>query len=407
MKAVFSALCFVLAAFAQADGPLLHPSLEGKVVTGYQGWFRAEGDTSGLGWVHYGPGKRFSPEAYAFDLWPDLAEFPPEERFSSPFRFTDGRPAELFSSVHPGTVRRHFRWMKDYGIDGAMFQRFAVGLGNGKGSEAMDVVLRHCVEAADAEGRSLTLMYDFSGLKPAKFASVVEDWKKLSASGLTRHPCYQHHGGKPLVSLWGIGFKDRPAAFEEWTVVLRHLKASGAAIMLGVPTYWREGKADALSGPELRALLAQADVISPWSVGRVGRPEDVAGFAQKVWQPDLKACAATRQLYLPVIFPGFSWSNLSALRGKNDKLDQIPRLGGRFLWSQAVAAREAGAKSLYVAMFDEIDEGTAIMKCGGPRPVGNFVDLSDVPTDHYLWLSGQVGRMLRGEIPASTDLPKR
>jgi hypothetical protein len=117
--------------------------------------------------------------------------------------------------------------MKDYGIDGAMFQRFAVGLGNGKGSEAMDVVLRHCVEAADAEGRSLTLMYDFSGLKPAKFASVVEDWKKLSASGLTRHPCYQHHGGKPLVSLWGIGFKDRPAAFEEWTVVLRDLKASG------------------------------------------------------------------------------------------------------------------------------------------------------------------------------------
>ena len=61
------------------------------------------------------------------------------------------------------------------------------------------------------------------------------------------------------------------------------------------------------------------------------------------------------------------------------------------------------------AMFDEIDEGTAIMKCGGPRPVGPspFVDLSDVPTDHYLWLSGQVGRLLRGEIPATAELPKR
>jgi hypothetical protein len=88
-------------------------------------------------------------------------------------------------------------------------------------------------------------------------------------------------------------------------------------------------------------------------------------------------------------------------------VDQIPRLGGRFLWSQAVAARAAGAKTLYVAMFDEIDEGTAIMKCGGPRPVGSFVDLSDVPSDHYLWLSGQAGRMLRGEIPASPDLPQR
>ena len=406
MKAVFSALCFALAAFAQAETPP-HPTIEGKVVTGYQGWFRAEGDASGLGWVHYGPGKRLAPDKCSFDVWPDLSELTAEERYPSPFKFADGRPADLFSSVHPLTVRRHFRWMKDYGIDGAMLQRFGVGLGKGKGPDAMDVVLRHCVEAADAEGRSLTLMYDFSGLKPEKFAKVVEDWKKLAASGLTKHPCYQHHAGKPLVSLWGIGFKDRPAAYEEWTTLLRELKASGVAIMLGVPTYWREGKADALSGPELRALLAQADVISPWSVGRFGRPEDIASFAQKVWQPDLKACAASRQLYLPVIFPGFSWSNLSSLRGKNAKLDQIPRLGGRFLWSQAVAAREAGAKSLYVAMFDEIDEGTAIMKCGGPRPVGNFVDLSDVPSDHYLWLSGQAGRMLRGEIPASSDLPKR
>jgi hypothetical protein len=58
-------------------------------------------------------------------------------------------------------------------------------------------------------------------------------------------------------------------------------------------------------------------------------------------------------------------------------------------------------------MFDEVDEGTAIMKCGGPRPVGNFVDLSDVPTDHYLWLSGQIGRMLRGSISPTPDLPKR
>ncbi len=47
------------------------------------------------------------------------------------------------------------------------------------------------------------------------------------------------------------------------------------------------------------------------------------------------------------------------------------------------------------------------MKCGGPRPVGNFVDLSDVPTDHYLWLSGQIGRMLRGNMSATPALPKR
>jgi hypothetical protein len=396
----------LLAGACAAEAPL-HPTLAGKVVTGYQGWFRAEGDGSGLGWVHYGPGRRFSPQAYTFDLWPDLAEFTPEERYPSPFRFADGRVAELFSSVHPLTVRRHFRWMKDYGIDGAMLQRFAVGLGRGRGSEALDAVLGHCTAAANAEGRALTVMYDLSGLAPDQFPRVAADWRRLVAAGQAKQPCAQHHQGKPLVALWGLGFHDRAPALAEWSALLADLQSTGAAVMLGIPTYWREQKNDCIPDPALHALLRRADILSPWTVGRCGDPQGAANLADKVWKPDLAWCAAEKKAYLPVIFPGFSWRNLSALRGKETKLDQIPRLGGRFLWSQAVAARAAGAQSLYVAMFDEVDEGTAIMKCGGPRPVGNFVDLSDVPTDHYLWLAGQAGRMLRGEIPTGPELPKR
>ena len=406
MKAVLSALGFALVALSAAEGPL-HPTLEGKVVTGYQGWFRAEGDSSGLGWVHYGPGPRFSPLAYSFDLWPDLAEFPPEERYPSPFMFADGRRADLFSSVHPKTIRRHFRWMKDYGIDGAMLQRFAISLGKGRGAASLDTVLRHCTDAANAEGRSLTVMYDLSGLPPARFPTVAADWRRLIEAGQTKQPCGQFHQGKPLVALWGLGFDDRPPALKEWATLFADLKSTGAAIMVGVPNHWRELKNDSHADPALHALIRQADIISPWTVGRISHPREATEQARKVWAPDIAWCGHEKKAYLPVIFPGFSWSNLSALRGRNAPLDQIPRLGGRFLWAQAVAAREAGAKSLYVAMFDEIDEGTAIMKCGGPRPPGNFVDLSDVPTDHYLWLSGQAGRMLRGEIPASADLPKR
>jgi len=406
MKAVVATLCFLWAALAGAAATL-HPSLEGKVVTGYQGWFRAEGDASGLGWVHYGRGKGFSPQAYAFDIWPDLSEFTPEERYPSPFKFADGKTADLFSSVHPLTVRRHFRWMKDYGINGAMLQRFATSLGKSRGAESLDLVLRNCTDAALAEGRSLTVMYDLSGLTPDKFPMVAADWRRLVAAGQTKQACAQHHQGKPLVALWGLGFKDRDPALAEWNTLLADIRSTGAAVMLGIPTYWREQKNDCITEPALHALLRKADILSPWTVGRFGDPKGAANLAEKVWKPDLAWCKAERKAYLPVIFPGFSWSNLSALRGQNAKLNQIPRLGGRFLWSQAVAARAAGAKTLYVAMFDEIDEGTAIMKCGGPRPVGDFVNLSDVPTDHYLWLSGQAGRMLRGEIPASSDLPKR
>lgn len=406
MKAVVATLCFLWAALAGAAATL-HPSLEGKVVTGYQGWFRAEGDASGLGWVHYGRGKGFSPQAYAFDIWPDLSEFTTEERYPSPFKFADGKTADLFSSVHPLTVRRHFRWMKDYGINGAMLQRFATSLGKSRGAESLDLVLRNCTDAALAEGRSLTVMYDLSGLTPDKFPMVAADWRRLVAAGQTKQACAQHHQGKPLVALWGLGFKDRDPALAEWNTLLADIRSTGAAVMLGIPTYWREQKNDCITEPALHALLRKADILSPWTVGRFGDPKGAANLADKVWKPDLAWCKAERKAYLPVIFPGFSWSNLSALRGQNAKLNQIPRLGGRFLWSQAVAARAAGAKTLYVAMFDEIDEGTAIMKCGGPRPVGDFVNLSDVPTDHYLWLSGQAGRMLRGEIPASSDLPKR
>jgi len=406
MKAVVSSLCFLWAALAGAAAAS-HSSLEGKVVTGYQGWFRAEGDASGLGWVHYGRGKGFSPQAYAFDIWPDLSEFTPEERYPSPFKFADGKTADLFSSVHPLTVRRHFRWMKDYGINGAMLQRFATSLGKSRGAESLDLVLRNCTDAALAEGRSLTVMYDLSGLTPDKFPTVAADWRRLVAAGQTKQACAQYHQGRPLVALWGLGFKDRDPALAEWNTLLADIRSTGAAVMLGIPTYWREQKNDCITAPALHALLRKADILSPWTVGRFSDPKGAADLGQKTWKPDLAWCQAERKAYLPVIFPGFSWSNLSALRGQNAKLNQIPRLGGRFLWSQAVAARTAGAKSVYVAMFDEIDEGTAIMKCGGPRPVGSFVDLSDVRTDHYLWLAGQAGRMLRGEIPPTLDPPRR
>ncbi|MEY3853608.1 MAG: hypothetical protein RI910_2588 [Verrucomicrobiota bacterium] len=267
--------------------------------------------------------------------------------------------------------------------------------------------MARCSNASRSAWAEVVTPTDLSGLSPEKFRTVSDDWRRLVANGQTKQPCAQFHQGKPLVAVWGLGFKDRPPALKEWATLLAELKSTGAAIMIGVPTYWREQKNDSVSDPALHDLIRRADVISPWTVGRCDDPKGAAELAKEVWAPDIAWCRTKQKTYLPVIFPGFSWSNLSALKGKKAPKNAIPRLGGRFLWSQAVAAREAGAKSLYIAMFDEIDEGTAIMKCGGPRPVGNFVDLSDVPTDHYLWLSGQIGRMLRGNMSATPTLPKR
>jgi len=62
-----------------------------------------------------------------------------------------------------------------------------------------------------------------------------------------------------------------------------------------------------------------------------------------------------------------------------------------------------------VAMFDEVDEATAIFKCTNNPPIGasEFLTYEGLPVDHYLWLTGQIRRLLAGAIPASTDIPKR
>jgi hypothetical protein len=84
-------------------------------------------------------------------------------------------------------------------------------------------------------------------------------------------------------------------------------------------------------------------------------------------------------------------------------------MGGDFMWRQIYNALEAGSKQLYVAMFDEIDEGTAIFKTAETSAQtpdeGNWLTLDvdgyDVPSDWYLRLIGNATKMLResGSVP--------
>ena len=136
-------------------------------------------------------------------------------------------------------------------------------------------------------------------------------------------------------------------------------------------------------------------MISPWSVGRYRGVKD-ADRILRHQRADREWCEEHGIGYLPVLFPGFSWRNL-----KGDEKAGIPREGGRFFWSQFQATAMAGNDAAYVAMFDEIDEGTAIFKCTNDPPVGEspFQTYEGLPSDHYLWLAREGGRLLRGELP--------
>ena len=385
--------------------------LEGKVLCGYQGWFRVPADGIGCGWTHYGTRQRFEPGHCTIDLWPDVRELPAAKRYATDFKHADGSVAEVCSPVDRETVDLHFRWMRDYGIDGVFVQRFVTTTRDPRFRGAMDRVLSNCRDSAREYGRDWALMYDLSGLKPGESRRLVEDWKHLRSTGLldTAEP-YLRHGSKPLVALWGLGFRDRRTTLDEWHRLVDFLHDEGCSVMLGVPSFWRTRGRDCLDDPDLGKIFAKADILSPWKVGRYRTPEEAARHARDTVAPDLDWCRERKIDYLPVVFPGFSWHNLKKTRGEAAPVNAIPRRGGRFLWSQARHFHAAGATALYVAMFDEIDEGTAIFKVRPDPPVGAspFVAEPDLPSDHYLWLTGRIGALLRGDLPdPGGTLPRR
>lgn len=407
-------LCGCQSLFLEQDADILRPysgpssegvdrnTIRGKVMVGYQGWFTAEGDGSGIGWGHWTRrrGGDFGPDDVAVDLWPDMSEYSSDEQYETKFRYADGSVATVFSSHDRGVVLRHFQWMKEYGIDGAFVQRFANGLRRPEIKGHKDTLLASAREGAHRFGRAYAVMYDLSGLPEGGVQSVVDDWANLSARmQIESDSAYLRVNDKPLVSVWGVGFSDRgkPRAYtlEECRDLIAFLKDAGCSVMLGIPTYWREGIRDATNNPNLLEVLEMADILSPWTVGRYRNLETARSHAHRLWKPDREWCVARGIDYLPVAFPGFSWRNQNG-----GELNAIPRLKGAFFWEQVTSAKRMGSDMLYVAMFDEVDEGTAIFKVSDTPPVGEgvaFLDREGLPSDYYLTLAGEAGRLLRDE----------
>lgn len=385
-------------------------TLTGKVMTGYQGWFNTENDGAGLGWTHWARGRNatFGPGNVTVDLWPDVSEYDPSKLYGTGFKFEDGSVAQVFSSHDRETVLLHFQWMREYGIDGAFVQRFANGLSDDAKAHHKNVVLANAREGANLNGRAYAVMYDLSGLSKGGTMVVREDWTQLrDKMRITDDSAYLHHEGKPVVTVWGIGFMDggkpRKYSLRECYELVEFLKQDGCTVMLGVPTGWRSLDRDCLPDPLMHEIIQMADIVSPWTPGRYRDLEGVERHGEKYWMPDKEWCESRSLDYIPVLFPGFSWHNL-----KGAELGAIPRLEGQFLWSQFVAAKKAAAEMFYVAMFDEVDEGTAIFKCTNEPPTGNggtFLTYEGLPSDFYLKLTGAGGQLLRSEIPTTDMIP--
>jgi hypothetical protein len=110
--------------------------------------------------------------------------------------------------------------------------------------------------------------------------------------------------------------------------------------------------------------------------------------------------------------PG-AWRSPGSWALKRAIANQIPRRCGSFYWRQAHNALGAGATMIYNAMFDEVDEGTAMFKLAPttdtvpmpPHVVTLDADGCRLPNDWYLYLAGQVsaaiasGRSIAAGVP--------
>jgi hypothetical protein len=374
-------------------------TLRHKVLCGYQGWFRCPGDPAGEGWQHWGrnPAK-LTPNNLTVEMWPDTSELTAGEKYPAPgFTYPDGKQAHLFSSAHPRTVERHFKWMEQYGIDGAFVQRFLVNLDR----PSFDRVLGHVRASAARTGRVYAICYDLTGARKDRLCDLlIGDWKRLvDREKVTRDNRYLHHGGKPVVFVWGF-YSDRfaPALAHRIIDFFTKDRRYGATLIGGCPWPWRAEK-DA----EWARALRRFDVISPWNVGNVMKVAGRKHAATGHWKADLAEAKKAGMAYLPVIYPGFGWTNL---KGKSAAGATIPRLGGDFYWRQFVTAAGLGMDMAYVAMFDEVDEATAIFKVSNAPPKqAKFATYDELPADWYLRLTGEGAKVIRGERKGQATLP--
>ena len=204
-----------------------------------------------------------------------------------------------------------------------------------------------------------------------------------------------------------MGFNDnRKYGFKEANTIIDALNKRGYSVMLGVPTFWRDFGFDAIKNDSLHLLIKKCAIVAPWFVGRYdGNSYPV--FNQHI-KDDMAWCKANGVAYAPLAFPGFSWRNMNGPHART-----IDRENGNFFWQQVAGAKAAGAEMLYIAMFDEMNEGTSIFKCATQshlplNPKGVFVQIADsVGSDYYLWLAGQATNWFHGSKGYSDIKPLR
>src|ERR1700722_14489967 len=245
-----------------SDEPYLHPytgptrsdidasTLDGKVLCGYQGWLNTPCDSERFGFGHWGDGLEGTNGRFTVDMWPDLSEYAADDLCEVPgLKMPDGSPARLYSAFRKGPVLLHTKWMRQYGIDGVFMSRFIGEAASPSRSRHVNRVLASVREGCHREGRVWAMMLDLSVGRRGTTRMVMDDWKFLCDQVKVREDSrYLRHQGKPVVLLWGLGFKDRPWTPEQGAELVEFFKNDpkygGGYLIGGIYPFWRTLKGE-------------------------------------------------------------------------------------------------------------------------------------------------------------------
>jgi len=282
-------------------------------------------------------------------------------------------------------------------LDGVLIQRFISECAKpGPALTARNKVLAQMDVAAAKYGRVYGMMWDMSGASKHWDKDIINDWKKYVKKYTSRKQ-YLKENGKPVVCIFGIGLnKNHAQATPSSSLALiRYLQKQGLYVIGSGPYYWRTGGHDAAAGFD--DVHKQFDAIMPWAVGRYHSVQEFNARVPTI-QADAKLASSRHQGYAPVSYAGYSYRDIN-------RFNYIKRNAGKFFKAQIDSnLKTDGATFHYIAMFDEVQEGTAIYKFAannaesakGRDFVTASIDGVNCPGDLYLTMAGQYATAAHG-----------
>lgn len=387
----------------------------GTSIAGYQAWFRGS-ENHKSGWVHWSPGAAPVSGYLSVEMWPDVSDYLDAGAKLYQTAFNDlgsGDPAQVFTSTDPAIIDTHFKWISEYGIGGFAVQRFYVATSTITTSAKNH--LQIIQEKAEKYNKMFYVMYDLSACgkdgEKALRQFKLDFIYNVERKGVASSTAYAHADGKPVVCLWGLAghSQERYPSAKVALDLVQWFQNRGYFVIGGIPDLgWANNTSD------YAKVYKSLDMLSPWMVGQSD------GTMKDQLERDGDWCEKNsteshHYYYQPVLHPGFSWSTLT----NGDKPNYRPREAGQFLWKLARHVANKKMDSIYFAMFDEYDEGTAFMKAASdsfdvPEGLQYFLTLSAdgkwLSSDFYLRAAGEVTKMVQqvasGEL-AFEDVPEQ